>query len=243
MAGKRPDLERLKTSFGKIKNPLKKDSEVKEGKVVTPANANLATFEVNFKPSNTEKVLIAANQAVNTKKVSWRESKGGLLGTMKNKAKAFVGNKDFKSDGTCTNNTCVEAVGDYHEKAKVPFSSTSDNRTLKKQLKSGELGYRETTTPHKGDLVQFEKTKFHKIPGTSIPNPFKKPEKNYPSHIGVVSDLNKNTGRPTKYIGTSGTSEPNLKRGTHYKLKKEGGKEKESKVRKPEKKIYYTLIK
>jgi hypothetical protein len=201
-------------------------------------SSQLPEVEITFNPTPREKVLIAANQAVNTKKVSWRESKGGTFGTLKNKAKAAIGNKDFRADGTCTNNTCVEAVGDYHKKAKVPFSNTSDNRTLKKQLQSGELGYRKTTTPKKGDIVQFEKTKFHKIPGTSIPNPFKKPTPNYPSHIGVVSDINKK-GRPTKYIGTSGTSKPNLKRGTHYKLENQ----KESKVRKPEKKVYYTLNK
>lgn len=198
----------------------------------------LPEVEITFNPTPREKVLIAANQAVNTKKVSWRESKGGVLGTLKNKAKAAMGNKDFRADGTCTNNTCVEAVGDYHKKAKVSFSNTSDNRTLKKQLQSGELGYRKTTTPKKGDIVQFEKTKFHKIRGTNIPNPFKKPTPNYPSHIGIVSDINKK-GRPTKYIGTSGTSKPNLKRGTHYKLENQ----KESKVRKPEKKVYYTLNK
>lgn len=231
MAGYRRDLESMGASLSLIKNPLKK--EKKPTKVLPEA-------EVVFKPSEREKVLMEANKAVNNETVSWRKSKGKLfglnLGELKNKAKAKFGNKNFKETGECTDNTCVTAVSDIHKKANVKFSSTEDNRTLRKQLQSGELGYEQTATPQKGDIVQFTKTKLHKIRGTNIPNPFKKPIKNYPSHIGIVSDLNKQ-GRPTKYIGTSGTSDPNLKKGTHFKLKKG----KETRIRKPETKSYYTL--
>jgi hypothetical protein len=195
-------------------------------------SSQLPELEITFNPTPREKVLIAANQAVSNKKVSWRSSKGGSLGTFKNKAKAFLGNKDFRSDGKCTNNTCVETVADYHKKAGVPFSNTSDNRTLKKQLKSGELGYSKTTTPKKGDLVQFEKNK--KISGGLFSKD--KVIKNRPFHVGIVSDLNKK-GRPTKYIGTSGHNSPNLKRGTTFKLNK---KNKETKIRKKHTPVYYT---
>tara|TARA_Y100000385_G_scaffold290722_1_gene365085 strand:+ start:311 stop:1084 length:774 start_codon:yes stop_codon:yes gene_type:complete len=243
MAGYRRDLEAMGASLAKIKNPFKRNkANTKDsfrGKEVnSPSNTNLDTFEVNFKPSKTEKVLMEANRAVNNKKVSWRKSKGKFLGVnlgeMKNKAKAKFGDKNFSSTGECTNNTCVTTVADYHKRADIDFSKEVDNRSLKKQLSSGELGYSKTSNPKHGDLVQFSVKKRPKIRGTNITNPFAEKE-DYETHIGVVSDINKK-GRPTRYIGTSGTADPNLKRGTHYQLK--NGKE--TKIKKPEKKTYYS---
>ena len=222
----RKDLMGMAMALGKIKNPLKRSNKVKGQEVVTPNNTNLKTFEVDFKPSDREKVLIEANKAVNNKKVSWRESKGKFLGMnlglLKNKAKAKLGNKDYNSKGQCTNNTCVETVADYHKSANVPFSKTSDNRTLKKELNSNSIGYNKTISPKKGDIVQFEKNK--------------KSTKNRPFHVGVVSDINKK-GRPTKYIGTSGHNSPNLKRGVTREL---SSNQKETRIKKKHSVQYYT---
>ena len=202
-----------------------KEKKKKKKKKVDPiSNTKLPTAEFTYKASPREKVLIASNQAVKSKKTSWRESKGGYLGVLKNKFKSVIGRPGYNEKGQCTNNTCVEAVKDYHKSAKQPFSKTDDNRTLRKQLKSGELGYKKTNIPKKGDIVQFEHRK------NNI--------KNYPFHVGVVSDINKR-GRPTKYIGTSGTEDPNLKRGVSRKL----SKGKETKIRKKHKTQYYTLDK
>ena len=243
MAGYRRDLEAMGASLAKIKNPFKRNkSKTKDSfrgqKVTSPSNTNLDTFEVNFKPSKTEKVLMEANRAVNNKNVSWRESKGKFLGInfgkMKNQAKAKFGDKNFSSTGKCTNNTCVTTVADYHKRANIKFSKEVDNRSLKKQLVSGELGYSKTNNPKHGDIVQFSVKRRPKIPGTNIENPFKK-KTDYETHIGIISDINKK-GRPTKYIGTSGTADPNLKKGTHYQLKKG----EETKIKKPEKKTYYS---
>ena len=189
----RSDLARLDNTLSKIKNPPEKQKHYKLPEVTVTAKG----------PTANERLVSAAEDRVGTDE--WRTpneqtTRFPKIKKLINKGKAALGRKGYNEKGQTMGDTCVSFVRGTCQKANVEFLDTWNTRDfVKDKQDKGDKGHGKLRKKP-GDIVVFSKRKQNSKTHDDWTG-----EGPRPTHIGIVSNVNPETGKKSSafYTGSS----------------------------------------